>query len=72
VDESAYPRDFGVYTRYHSDLIRKIEARYPMPVPLPVDELERFLAENEGRYRVQWGGSETAYVNERTALRQCP
>ncbi|MGQ0751734.1 MAG: hypothetical protein ACT4PS_14465 [Betaproteobacteria bacterium] len=63
VDESAYPRDFAVYTRYHSDLVRTIDARYPMPAPLSLDQIERFLAENNGRYPVQWGWDES--VSER-------
>jgi hypothetical protein len=54
VDERAYPRDFAVFVRYHFDLKRKIGTRYPLPPPLTLRELDRFLAETEGRYLVQW------------------
>jgi pimeloyl-ACP methyl ester carboxylesterase len=31
VDESAFPRDFGVFVRYHFDFHRKISARHASP-----------------------------------------
>ena len=54
VDERAFPRDFAVFIRYYFDLLRKLHARYPMPPPLTVKELDEFLDDNSGRYAVQW------------------
>jgi hypothetical protein len=54
VDEKHYPLDFAIFTRYHEALLREVKARHPLASPLPLARLERFLAENEGRYRVQW------------------
>lgn len=42
VDPRAYPRDFGVFVRYHYALRKRFRARYPMPAPLPLAELEPF------------------------------
>lgn len=54
VDERAYPRDFAAFIRYNIDFEKKVKSRYPMPVPLPLDRLDRFLQESGGRYAVQW------------------
>jgi len=54
VDEAAYPRDFGVFVRYHFDFLRKISARHPSPPTLTIDELNEFLRQTRGRYRVAW------------------
>ncbi|HEY8201951.1 MAG TPA: hypothetical protein VII47_11415 [Actinomycetota bacterium] len=54
VDPKAFPRDFAVFVRYHFDFLRRIPARHPMPPPLTFAELERFLGETRGQYRVQW------------------
>jgi hypothetical protein len=54
VDESAYPRDFAVFVRYYFDLKRKIQSRYPMPPPLPINQIDDFLQETQRSYRVQW------------------
>jgi hypothetical protein len=54
VDERAYPRDFGVYVRYSAELRRQIVARYPLPGPLGLEQLDRFLQRTEGRYAVRW------------------
>ncbi|HWO40531.1 MAG TPA: hypothetical protein VNO43_01870 [Candidatus Eisenbacteria bacterium] len=54
VDESAFPRDFAVFVRYRFDLQRTIQARYSIPAPLSLDDLDRFLAERGARYNVQW------------------
>jgi hypothetical protein len=53
VDETRFPRDFAVFTRYQDDL-RKLPSRYPLPAPLPLADLEAFLAETAGRYPVAW------------------
>jgi hypothetical protein len=54
VDERAYPRDFAVFARYHTELKRRIRDRYPLPDPLSLVELDTFLAEAGGRYAVAW------------------
>ena len=54
VDERRFPRDFGVYARYYPELKRKIHARYPLPGPLALGQLDRFLAQAEDRYQVAW------------------
>src|SRR6266516_6825335 len=54
VDESAYPRYFAVFVRYHDELPRKIQSRYPMPPPLSLEEFDEFLEQTNGRYRVEW------------------
>ncbi len=54
VDEAAFPRDFGVFVRYHFDFQRKISARDPSPPVLTLEELNEFLGQADGRYRVAW------------------
>ena len=54
VDEHAYPRDFAVFMRYYFDVQRQIMSRYPIPAALPLEQLEAFLAQTQGRYQVQW------------------
>jgi hypothetical protein len=54
VDPLAYPRDFGVFVRYHGDLQAKIRARYPLPQSLTLQVLEQFLARQSEKYHVEW------------------
>jgi hypothetical protein len=54
VDSRAYPQDFGVFVRYNPDLKQKISARYPMPAPLTLMELEEFVAQSADRYQIRW------------------
>jgi hypothetical protein len=54
VDERAFPRDFGVFVRYHFDFLRKIPARYASPPVLTFGELNEFLSQSHDQYRVQW------------------
>jgi hypothetical protein len=54
VDPEAYPRDFGVFVRYNPDIQRKISARYSLPPPLAVSELDQFIAQAAGRYQINW------------------
>ena len=54
VDESAYPRDFAVFVRYYFDLKRKIHERYSLPPPATLPQLDEFLHQTKGRYRVEW------------------
>lgn len=49
VDPRKFPRDFGVFHRYYTDLKRKITDRYPMPSPLTVDQLDQYLAQQQTR-----------------------
>jgi hypothetical protein len=54
VDETAFPRDFAVFVRYHFDFLRKISAGLPIPPALTLEELDEFLGQTPGRYRVRW------------------
>jgi hypothetical protein len=49
VDPRAYPRDFGVFVRYHYALREAFNARYPIPDPLPLQELEPFCDDFQAR-----------------------
>ena len=49
VDARAYPRDFGAFVRYHYALRRRFRARYPLPAPLPLGELEAFFDAAQAR-----------------------
>jgi hypothetical protein len=53
VDERRFPRDFATFVRYHTGL-KKIPARYPMPGPLSLTRLDKFLGSTHGRYPVRW------------------
>jgi len=53
VDTRAYPRDFAVFVRYHTQLKRLLRERYPLPEPLTLAQLDAFLAEHDGRYAVR-------------------
>ena len=49
VDTHAYPRDFGVFVRYHYALREHFVARYPLSAPLPLSELEPFCDAAQAR-----------------------
>jgi len=53
VDEEEFPRDYATFVRYHTDL-KKIPARYPMPGPLTLGQLDGFLQGAGDRYQVRW------------------
>lgn len=53
VDEDAFPRDFATFVRYHTEM-KKIEARYPIPGPLALSQLDTFLEHYGSRYPVRW------------------
>ncbi len=53
VDERRFPRDFATFVRYYTD-VKKIPARYPMPGPLALSQLETFLEQAGDRYPVRW------------------
>jgi len=50
-DPSAYPRDFVVFVRYYYDLLNKIKARYPIPPPLMLNQLDDFLGRTQAAIR---------------------
>jgi hypothetical protein len=53
VDEEEFPRDYATFVRYHTDL-KKIPARYPMPGPLALGQLDAFLQRAGDRHPVRW------------------
>ena len=54
VDEAAFPRDFGVFVRYHFDFLRKISSRHAALPALTLEQLSEFLRQSGDRYRVNW------------------
>jgi hypothetical protein len=58
VHEPLHPRDFGALASYQDD-IQKLPSRYPLPGPVGLGELTKFIAENGGRYKVTWDGLTT-------------
>lgn len=57
VDEKAFPRDFAIFARYYT-AIRKITARYPLPEPLSLDQLDYFIKQADDRYLLHWQESQ--------------
>lgn len=53
-DEDEFPFDLGAFLRYERALKRQLRERLAPPAPLGIDELEAFIGESAGRYRVQW------------------
>ena len=58
VDPDEYPRDFATFIRYYPDLKKKVAARYPLPGPLTLGQVDTFLAEVGDRYAVKWVAGE--------------
>jgi hypothetical protein len=56
VDLDEHPMDFAHYAQYDDEIRRQIPARYPMPAPLRLDDLDRFLDEHGDRYAVTTTG----------------
>ncbi|MGH7231380.1 MAG: hypothetical protein ACREJU_08475 [Nitrospiraceae bacterium] len=54
VDEKAFPRDFAVFVRYYFDLRHKLDGHYPLPPALTLKQLDEFLRDTQGCYRVTW------------------
>jgi hypothetical protein len=52
VREALYPRDFGSFSRYHTQLKKRVSARYPLPGPLPLGRFSDFLDRSNGAYEV--------------------
>jgi hypothetical protein len=53
VDRAAFPRDFAVFLRFHRDLTA-VSARFPMPAPLTLAQLDTFLESAGHRFAVEW------------------
>ncbi len=53
VDERKFPRDLATLVRYHTR-VKEVPARFPLPAPLPLEQLDAFLARQEDRYDVEW------------------
>lgn len=51
VDAEKYPKDFGSFARYHTE-VQRIPDRVPMPEPLSLEALDAFFAEVGDRYTV--------------------
>ncbi len=54
VDEASYPYDLGLYFRFHLDLKKKMPIRLPLPPPLSLRQLDRFLARRRGDRGLRW------------------
>jgi hypothetical protein len=53
VAEEKFPKDYATFIRYHTDL-KKIPARFPVPEPLTLDQLDGFLERFGDHYPVRW------------------
>lgn len=53
VAEDKYPRHFASMIRYHTDLKRLISARYPLPEPLSLEDLDEFVKRGDFRVKFQ-------------------
>jgi hypothetical protein len=53
IAEEKFPKDYATFVRYHSEL-KKIPARFSMPEPLTLSQLDAFLERFGDRYRVRW------------------
>lgn len=51
--ETKYPEDIAMFIRYNRE-VKKIRARYPMPEPMKLEQLDAFLRDARQRYQVQW------------------
>jgi hypothetical protein len=56
VNPTEHPRDFASFVRYHTEM-KKLPARYPMPGPLSLGQLEQFLEDAGDQYPVRWEDS---------------
>lgn len=57
VDPGAFPRDFAVLRRYHTELPRRIPTRQPMPAPMPVERVQEWLERRHERMQEPGTGS---------------
>ena len=54
-DPDLYPRDFGALARYQ-DSVQEIPSRYPLPGPVRLADLQKFIARDPDRYDLSWEG----------------
>jgi hypothetical protein len=54
VEEDKYPRDFATLIRYYTDLQPTIPARYPLPAPLTLEQLDKFIELAGDSEPVRW------------------
>lgn len=54
VEADKYPRHFASFMRYYTDLQRTIPARYPLPGPLAIEQLDNFIEQVGDRFPVRW------------------
>ncbi len=54
VNPRAFSANFGAFLRYDAAIQRSIPARNSLPEPLPLAELDVFLAESGSQYAVRW------------------
>jgi hypothetical protein len=53
-DPTKYPHDFGVFPRLTHHMRDTVPARYPLPGPMALSTLQRFLEESGDKYLVNW------------------
>lgn len=53
LNEQRFPRDFASLINYYTE-IQKVPARYPLPGPLSLSQLDRFLSEHGHHFQVEW------------------
>ncbi len=54
VQEDKYPADLATLVRYHTEIKRIIEARYPLPQSLTLQQLDDFIQTAGDRFLVRW------------------
>lgn len=54
VEEDKFPRNFSTLIRYYTDLKRNIPSRYPVPGPLTLEQLDKFITQAGDRFPVTW------------------
>lgn len=54
VEKKKFPADFAVFKDYYSDFKKKNTARYPMPEPLSIKQLQNFYFKNIKKYNIKW------------------
>ena len=54
LDLDEYPLDFPHYARYDEAIQAATPARYPVPAPLTLTDVEEFLDAQGERYAVDW------------------
>ena len=59
VDEDAYPLDAGSTMRYHPTFAA-LPPRHPLPAPLDVTEIDRFVQCTTASYPLTWSGPASA------------